>query len=291
MTRPARRTGLAVSDPPTFVVPFLDNYSRMARALANSLRFWHPDSPLVAMTVAPAGPRVREVADACFDELLEFDDPGFDACGYSAVVWTRLHLWDIASPGPVVCLDADIQMYAPLGAEVIEGFHGSGKIFGSILDGMSRLRQQFQPGQAGLGSFGDAPAPCVAYLMLTPRPGVTEELLDLARRYDGATICPEQAILGLHAAQHGGWLDQTSLTVTQSWSPEALLDPPPTPLIHFGSPRPDFFGPSPQRQGDLTMAEGLHRFESRTGQPYPVERFRRDFEKRFHADLADPEAL
>lgn len=274
----------------TFVVPFLDNYSRMARALANSIRFWHPASPLVAMTVSPAGPEVREVAASCFDELLEFDDPGFDARGYSAVVWTRLHLWDIKSEGPVVCIDADMQMYAPLGAEVIQCFHASGATFGSILDGMPMLSQQFVPGYEGIFPFGASPAPCVAYLILTPRPGVTAELVELARIHDGATICPEQAILGLYAAQHGGWLDQTSLTVTQSWSPEVLRDPPRTPLIHFGSPRPDFFGPSPLRQGDLDMAESLRRFETRTGQPFPVERFQRDFDKRLRADLTLPEA-
>lgn len=280
-----------VSCAPTFVVPFLDNYSRMARALANSIRFWHPESCLVAMTVSPAGKEVREVAACCFDELLEFDDPGFDACGYTAVVWTRLHLWDIQSAGPVVCLDADMQMYAPLAAEVMQSYNASGATFGSILDGMPELRQQFVPGYTAVVPFGASPAPCVAYLVLTPRPGVTEELVELARTHDGATVCPEQAIIGLYAAQHGGWLDQTPLTVTQSWSPEVLRDPPNTPFIHFGSPRPDFFGPSPLRQGDLGMSESLRRFETRTGEPFPVERFRHDFDRRLRADLADPEAL
>lgn len=101
-----------------------------------------------------------------------------------------LHLWDIKSEGPVVCIDADMQMYAPLGAEVIQCFHASGATFGSILDGMPMLSQQFVPGYEGIFPFGASPAPRRLLLILTPRPGVTAELVELARIHDGATICP-----------------------------------------------------------------------------------------------------
>lgn len=270
----------AASLPLTFAVPFLDNYSRMAEALGRSIRWFHPNSELVALTTTPAGSEVRKVAARIYDDLIEYDDPGFDAAGYTGVVWTRLHLWDLPSTNPVVCLDADMQMYRALPDDVVTAWQSSGSIFGSFLDGMTRLEQHFVPGYESVAAVGDAPAACVAYLLLQPQSGVTDELVDLAGSHEGRVICPEQAILNLYAALHGGWFDQSSDTVTQSWSPAVLHDPPPTPFVHFGSPRPTFFGPSPLRQGDVEYSVFLRRFEEQAGAPFPVDRFRAEFEMR-----------
>lgn len=38
------------------------------------------------------------------------------------------------------------------------------------------------------------------------------------------------------------------------------------------------------------MAQSLRRFETRTGQPFPVERFQRDFDKRLRVHPTLPEA-
>lgn len=269
----------------TFAIPFLDNYSRMAQALANSIRCFHPGSNIIALTTAPAGRNVLDVARRCFDDLIEYDDPGFDSAGYTAVVWTRLHLWDLPTSNPVVCLDADIQMYRAVPDDVVKSWQTSGRVFGSFLDGMPRLEQHFVPDYAPVMPWGTLPAACVAFLILQPHPGVTNILIDLAESHHQHIVCPEQAILNLYAAMHGGWLDQSTATVTQSWSPAALHNPPLTPLVHFGSPRPAFFGPSPLRQGDVEYATALRRFERLTGQRFPVERFRREFEIRLSGDL------
>lgn len=269
----------------TFAIPFLDNYSRMAQALANSIRYYHPASDIVALTTAPAGQRVLDVARRCFDDLIEFDDPGFDSAGYTAVVWTRLHLWDLTTSNPVICLDADMQMYRAVPDELVETWQASGCVFGSFLDGMPRTEQHFVPNYAPVAAWGAAPAACVAFLILQPRAGVTNCLIDLAESHHRHVVCPEQAILNLYAAMHGGWLDQSAATVTQSWSPAVLHDPPRTPFVHFGSPRPAFFGPSPLRQGDVDYTTALRKFERFTGQSFPVERFRREFELRLKGTL------
>lgn len=268
----------------TFTIPFLDNYSRMAQALAHSIRCFHPGSDVVALTTAPAGRRVREVVRRCFDDLVEFDDPGFHSAGYTAVVWTRLHLWDLPTANPVVCLDADMQMYRAVPDDLVRAWQASGRVFGSFLDGMPRLRQHFVAGYEPVTAWADAPAACVAFLILQPRPGVTNRLVGLAHTHHRHVVCPEQAILNLYAAMNGGWLDHAE-TVTQSWSPEVLHDPPRSPFVHFGSPRPAFFGPSPLRQGDVEYAIALRRFERLTGQCFPVDRFQREFEARLNGAL------
>lgn len=263
----------------TFAIPFLDNYSRMARALSTSIKRLHPGSDLIALTIAPVGPAVRStVHDVGFDDLIEYQDPGFDSAGYTAVVWTRLYLWDLPTDNPVVCLDADMQMYRPLADDTVTRWQASGTAFGSFLDGNPRLDRHFAAEYKPVAAFGDAPAACVAFLILQPRPGITQKLVALAQAHDGHLICPEQAILNLYAAMHGGWLDLSAETVTQSWSPSVLHDPPLTPLIHFGSPRPAFFGPSPLRYGDPEYEVALERFRQQTGHPFPVDRFRMEFE-------------
>ena len=268
----------------TFSIPFSSDYSRMAQALANSIRRFHPGNDIVALTTAPAGRRVAEVARRSFDDLIELEDPGFDAAGYTAVVWTRLHLWDLPTSNPVVCLDADMQMYRAVPDGIVTAWQSSGRVFGSFLDGMSRLEQQFVPDYQPVAAFSRAPAACVAFLILQPRAGVTGKLMDLASTHHGHVICPEQAILNLYAAMNGGWLDQSAYTVTQSWSPSVLHNPPLTPFVHFGSPRPKFFGPSPLRRGDVEYAIALERFERQTGQGYPIDRFRVEFEARLNGD-------
>lgn len=269
----------------TFAIPFLDNYSRMAKALANSIRYFHPHSDIVALTTAPAGRQVLDVVHRSFDDIIELDDPGFYSAGYSAVVWTRLHLWDLPTSNPVVCLDADMQMYRAVPDDVVATWQASGRVFGSFLDGMPRLEQHFVPDYAPVAAWGAAPAACVAFLILQPGSGVTDCLLELASAHHRHVVCPEQAILNLYAATHGGWFDQSATTVTQSWSPAVLHDPPHTPFIHFGSPRPAFFGPSPLRQGDVEYAVALRRFERSTGQHFPVDRFRQEFEVRLSGAL------
>ena len=263
----------------TFTIPFLDNYSRMAQALANSIRYFHPESDIIALTTAPAGQQVLEVVRRCFDDLIEFGDPGFYSVGYTAVVWTRLHLWDLPTSNPVVCLDADMQMYRAVSDDVVRTWQASGCIFGSFLDGMPRIEQHFVPDYKSVAPWGSAPAACVAYLIFQPHSGVTNRLIELAEAHHRHVVCPEQAILNLYAAMHGGWLDQSEM-VTQSWSPAVLCDPPRSPFIHFGSPRPAFFGPSPLRQGDVDYATANRKFNQLTGQCFPVDRFRQEFEVR-----------
>lgn len=270
----------------TFAIPFLDNYSRMAMALANSIRWFHPTSEIIALTTAPAGQQVLDVVRQSFDDLIEFEDPGFDSAGYTAVVWTRLHLWDLPTSRPVVCLDADIQMYRALPDELISTWQASNRVFGSFLDGMSRLEQHFVPHYEPIAPVGQAPAACVAYLILQPTGGVTDQLVQLAATHNGHVVCPEQAILNYFAAISGGWHDQSGATVTQSWSPVVLQNPPPTPFVHFGSPRPAFFGPSPLRQGDVEYDVALRRFKEASGQQFPIDRFRLEFEARLSGMFA-----
>ena len=198
----------------TFAVPFLDNYSRMAQALANSIRYFHPNGEILAMTTAPAGPQVREVSRLHYDDLVEYEDLGFAHAGYTPVVWTRLHLWNLPTTNTVVCLDADIQMYRPLPDSVVREYRSSRKVFGSILDGMPLLEQQFCSGYEAIGRWNSAPAACVAYLILQPNPSVGGDLIELTMAHEGFVVCPEQAILNLYAAQNGGWLDQSAATVT-----------------------------------------------------------------------------
>lgn len=269
----------------TFVIPFLANYAKMATALGRTVKHFHPDAELVALTTAPADETVRRVVrTAGFDDLVEYPPLDIDDGGYTSVIWTKLQAFSLDTDRTVLCLDADLMMYGPVDG-LVEEYRRSGRQFASVLDPNPTLGLSFRQFDAELAPLASAPAPCGCFLIFDPDPALGTDLLATARRLNGRTHFAEQSALGYHAANHDGWLDLGERAVVQCRSPAVLTVPLPAPFLHVGAPRPAAFEANPVRWGELPYAEECELFAEATGVPFPEARLVADLEARYQGDF------
>lgn len=263
-----------------FAIPVAGQYYRMARALGNSVRHFHPRSKLVAMTVPGPGSEITAlVDDGPFEELLIFDETRLSDEGYSPVIWTKLQVIGLDLAKVLVILDADLIMYRRVDA-LIDQFLMSGKRIAATLDDDPSLATALKrPGVLG-NDVADVPALSGCLVMTRPDPAVSEHLLDLARVLNGESYWPEQAVFSWFASQHGGWVDLGIGAVVQCWDEGVLKNPVEAVFVHVGAPRPATFGASPRRWGEPGLIDAVDRFLERWGRPFPAERLSADFTQR-----------
>ncbi len=269
-----------------FVVPVSGEYARMARALGNSVRYFHPHSRLVAVTTGTPPVEISVLAESGpFDEVVAFEDAGIGDEGYSAVIWTKLQVMSSPLGEILVILDADMLMYRRVDA-LVEQFERSGKLLAATLDDDPILASAFKTRDLAVMSRYDVPALCACLIIVRPSSSVSALALAKAREINGRTRWPEQAALSAFAAEYGGWCELDHGAVIQSRDREVLNAPRGTVFIHVGSPRPETFGASPLRWDEMTLSELARDFRERWGQPFPVAKLCSDFEMRLNNDWA-----
>ena len=263
-----------------FVVPVLD-YSRMARALGNSIKHFHPGSRLVVTTVGvPTVELERLVSDGPYDDLVSYEPVEIDHGGYSPAIWTKIQAIGLDLAPILAIMDADLMMYGRLDQQFGE-YNASGRIYASILDGNPTLDRNFISSVPQLRALNTVPALCACLLLVRPNQTLSDALIELARQLEGQSRWPDQAILGLYAALHGGWHDLGKRAVIQCRDREILGEwPPRVPLVHVGSPRPRAFGASPRRWDEPTYIQANAEFTRLWGARFPEERLSSDLEHR-----------
>lgn len=264
-----------------FVVPVSGAYVRMARALGNSVRHFHPGSHVVVATSGPSSsdPITALISDGPFDELISFPVMDVKDEGYSSVIWTKLQVIGRELAEFLVILDADLMMYDRIDSLVRE-FEESGQLLAATLDDDPFLGAAFKRDGHRRRSATGVRALSACLIIVRPSSTVAESVLALAREMDGETRWPEQAVLSAFAAENGGWCELGRRSVIQCRDEAVLRDPLDAVFLHVGSPRPEVFGASPRRWGEPSFAEAERAFLERWGAPFPAAKLSRDFELR-----------
>lgn len=270
-----------------FVLAFDSGYTRMATALVHALNHFHPGRPVRVYTLREEREALRRWARAFRDvEVIAYEPSAWLHFGeWHPLVWAKLEAFAAEGDGYQVVLDVDQLLYRAL-TGCIEEAMDSGRTLSASPD-ITDLRGHVLPSFGGEPLEGLIGVPCfnAGAMVVRPEREVYRELLALAREHHAQVRLPEQAILNLWARRHGGHHDLGEEFMLQPWSPR-VLEPSPSCLIHFWTPRPGFFGSSPPRSLEPAWEECLERFERETGQRYPLERFERDFTTRLSNTLA-----
>jgi hypothetical protein len=271
-----------------FVLAFDASYLRMATALVHALHHFHPGAPIRVYTLpddlAALSPWARRLGGGV--EVIAYRPPAALSSGeWHPLIWAKLEAFAAEDAGPQVVLDVDQILYRPVSGHVARAL-ASGRWISASPD-ITDLRGHVQPWFTGEPLDALAGVPCfnAGAMIVRPSRPVYQELVALARRHHAEVRLPEQAILNLWALRHDGHHDLGDAFMLAPWSPR-VLEPAPACLIHFWTPRPAFFGPSPARSLEPSLEDCLTRFEHQTGQRYPLERFERDFTVRLDNALA-----
>lgn len=281
---------MARAEPPAgfgFVLAFDASYVRMATALVHALNHFHPGRPVRVYTLEADLAALQRWARGFRDvEVLGYRPPAGVSFGeWHPLVWAKLEAFAAERAGYQVVLDVDQILYRELSGGIAEAM-ASGRLISASPD-ITDLRGHVLPSFSGepLEALEGVPCFNAGAMVVRPSREVYRELLALASRHHAEVRLPEQAILNLWARRKGGHHDLGEAFMLQPWSPR-VLEAAPSCLIHFWTPRPAFFGPSPLRSSEPALEECLARFERETGQRYPLERFERDFTARLRNTLA-----
>jgi hypothetical protein len=168
----------------------------------------------------------------------------------------------------------------------------SGKILSGSVD-MTSLHGHMHPSRMQDPTLAALPeGPCInaGAMIVRPDERAYAEIIAAARAFHPHMWLPEQGVLNVWAHLAGQANDLGDGWMLDPWSPKLVAKTPPSRFVHFWTPRPAFFGDSPLRKNEPLWDECLAAFEKKTGAPYPLARFERDFEERlanFGATLFD----
>ena len=270
-----------------FLLAFDPSYARMATALVRSLTVFHPGCPIVVHTLDEhvrtldewaRAHRFRDVSIVPYRPAtaLSFGE-------WHALVWAKLEAFAADPDVLEVVLDVDQILYRDLWACIDEAAESGKTISASpdISDFRDHVHESFD-GCRDLTSSADMRCFNAGAMIVRPSKRAYDGLVALAERHHRDVRLPEQAILNLWAFENGEHHDLGEKFMIEPWSPKVLEEPIPSCLVHFWTPRPAFFGANPVRSSEPQLESCLEDFHQATGEPYPLERFERDFRARLH---------
>ncbi|HVG61324.1 MAG TPA: hypothetical protein VNA24_22380 [Hyalangium sp.] len=270
-----------------FVLAFDVGYARMATALVHSLNHFHPGRPIRVYVMEEDLAPLQRWAKGFRDvEVRRYEQAGRLSFGeWHPLVWAKLEAFAAEEHSSQVVLDVDQILYRDLSPCIAEAL-AAGKTISASPD-ISSLRGHVLPSFTGEPLEGLERVSCfnAGAMIIRPSRDVYRELVDLAQRHHAQVRLPEQAILNLWARRNGGHHDLGEKFMIQPWSPRVLEADSPSCLIHFWTPRPAFFGPSPLRTTEPSLEECMSTFERETGHRYPLDRFEQDFMVRLNNSL------
>jgi hypothetical protein len=273
-----------------FLLAFDPSYARMATALVRSLTVFHPGCPIVVHTLdehlhaLESWARDHAFRDVSVVPFRPATELSFGE--WHPLVWAKLEAFASDPDVLQVVLDVDQIMYGDLSA-CIEEAAGSGKTISAspdISDFRDHVHRSFK-GNRDLASSADMRCFNAGAMVVRPSKRAYDELVALAERHHRDVRLPEQAILNLWALENGEHHDLGDKFMIEPWSPKVLETPVPSCLVHFWTPRAAFFGANPVRSSEPQWGSCLEAFRRATGEPYPLERFERDFLARLHGDF------
>lgn len=262
-----------------FFLAFDAGYLRMATALVNALGHFHPGKRIRVLTLPSDVQALRDFARTRPDvEVVPYRPPNLDFGEWHPLVWAKLEAFACEDHAAEVVLDVDQILYRPLSGCVAEALASNKPISASpdITDLRGHVHASFGTDEE-LAALVGVPCFNAGAMIVRPSKGAYEEILALARRAHRHVRLPEQAILNLWARSGERLHDLGDRLMLEPSSPRILEASIPSCLIHFWTPRPPFFGPSPRRSGEPSWEDCLADFTRKTGQPYPVARFAEDF--------------
>lgn len=273
-----------------FVLAFEPSYARMATSLIRSLTILHPECPIVVYTLddhltelrswaGAHGFRHVSVASYRPATLLSFGE-------WHPLVWAKLEAFAGDPDVMQVILDVDQILYHDLSGCIAEAV-ASGKTISAspdITDLGGHLLDSFTP-RPTLSSIANVSCFNAGAMIVRPSRGAYTELVGLAERHHRDVRLPEQAILNLWARRNGGHHDLGDKFMIEPWSPKLVEPTISSCLVHFWTPRPEFFGANPVRSLEPEWGRCLEAFQHKTGQPYPLDRFEVDFLTRLNGNF------
>ena len=255
------------------------DYALMACGFLAKLRFFHPRNDLYIITDEASKINAEEIACAFnAKNVVVTNHMGFECLEWGAIVTSKFRVFDLPTTRPVVFLDIDQILNAPLDGFVDRYIHSGVVIAGGQDD--KPMHRQFQDGKlpAGLNPTETAIINTGAFIA-TPDKGFYKKILDAIPSYSGLIKLPTQGLInGLL------YLDKIPFDVygddfmVGPFSPALLNRQNQPALIHLWTPRPAFVVPNPPRKGingEITWENCVASFECANQAPYPVFELKR----------------